>query len=54
MAFKSILQDIWRYHVSVCIATGIGVTPFASIINELRLADIFNSKTLTLEKISSF
>lgn len=36
MTVKSIFQDIWRYDVCVCIATGIGVTPFASIINELR------------------
>eukprot|EP00794_Sanderia_malayensis_P000435 gene435-1076_t len=29
-------QDVTKYSVSVCIAAGIGVTPFAAVINSLR------------------
>ncbi|KAL9969507.1 hypothetical protein ACROYT_G021728 [Oculina patagonica] len=34
--YGSPCMDVWRYDVSLCIATGIGVTPFAALINELR------------------
>ncbi|XP_068698038.1 NADPH oxidase 4-like isoform X2 [Montipora foliosa] len=35
--YGSPFRDVWSYHVSVCIATGIGVTPFAAVLNDLRL-----------------
>nr|XP_006823190.1 PREDICTED: NADPH oxidase 4-like [Saccoglossus kowalevskii] len=34
--FGSPSQDILKYNVSVCIAGGVGVTPFAAILNKLR------------------
>lgn len=34
--YGSPCTDVWRYNVSLCIATGIGVTPFAALIQELR------------------
>ncbi|XP_029207087.2 NADPH oxidase 4-like isoform X2 [Acropora millepora] len=35
--YGSPCTDVFSYKVSVCIATGIGVTPFAAIMNDLRL-----------------
>lgn len=34
--YGSPCMDIWRYEVSLCIATGIGITPFAALFHELR------------------
>ncbi|XP_022795525.1 NADPH oxidase 4-like [Stylophora pistillata] len=34
--YGSPCTDVWRYSVSLCIATGIGVTPFAALVQELR------------------
>lgn len=33
--FGSSLADVFHYPVSVCIATGIGVTPFASLLKSM-------------------
>uniref|UniRef100_A0A3B3QBM7 NADPH oxidase 3 n=1 Tax=Paramormyrops kingsleyae TaxID=1676925 RepID=A0A3B3QBM7_9TELE len=34
--FGSASRDVFRYEVSVCIAAGIGVTPFASVLKSLQ------------------
>ncbi|KAJ7391355.1 hypothetical protein OS493_018398 [Desmophyllum pertusum] len=48
--YGSPCMDVWSYDVSLCIATGIGVTPFAALINELR-HKIRTGKRLKLRRL---
>jgi len=48
--YGSPCMDIWRYDVSLCIATGIGITPFAALIHELR-HEIKARKCLKLHRL---
>ncbi|KAK3698716.1 hypothetical protein QZH41_010756, partial [Actinostola sp. cb2023] len=38
--YGSPCMDVREYEVSLCIATGIGVTPFAAVINSLRMQEL--------------
>ncbi|XP_071956145.1 NADPH oxidase 4-like [Antedon mediterranea] len=38
--FGSPNQDVFKYHTSVCIAGGVGVTPYAAVLNQLRDCDL--------------
>ncbi|CAH3189439.1 unnamed protein product [Porites lobata] len=49
--YGSPCMDIWSYDVSVCIATGIGVTPFAAIINELRTLTSAGGRHIKLKRL---
>jgi len=31
--FGSAMEDVHKYKISLCVAGGIGITPFASILN---------------------
>ncbi|PIK47755.1 putative NADPH oxidase 4-like, partial [Apostichopus japonicus] len=42
-------QDVFKYNTSVCIAGGVGITPFAAVLNELRMrASLGNLKLRSL------
>lgn len=42
-------QDWYRYNISVLIGSGIGVTPFSSILKDI----VYNSKKIKVKKVKS-
>uniref|UniRef100_A0A8C0GTJ4 NADPH oxidase 3 n=1 Tax=Chelonoidis abingdonii TaxID=106734 RepID=A0A8C0GTJ4_CHEAB len=49
--FGAATTDVFHYRVSVCIAAGIGVTPFASILKSMWFKCCNPNTELTLEKV---
>lgn len=49
--FGAALTDVFRYPVSVCIAAGIGVTPFAAVLKSLWYRCCEPQPPLTLSKV---
>ncbi|XP_031559628.1 NADPH oxidase 4-like [Actinia tenebrosa] len=43
--YGSPCMDVAQYEVSLCIATGIGVTPFAALLNNLRMEKLLKQRT---------
>uniref|UniRef100_A0A3B3QDK7 NADPH oxidase 3 n=1 Tax=Paramormyrops kingsleyae TaxID=1676925 RepID=A0A3B3QDK7_9TELE len=52
--FGSASRDVFRYEVSVCIAAGIGVTPFASVLKSLQYKSSNPRKAMKLQKLYFF
>uniref|UniRef100_A0A8C0IPX9 NADPH oxidase 3 n=1 Tax=Chelonoidis abingdonii TaxID=106734 RepID=A0A8C0IPX9_CHEAB len=52
--FGAATTDVFHYRVSVCIAAGIGVTPFASILKSMWFKCCNPNTELTLEKVGKF
>ncbi|NWS57255.1 NOX3 oxidase, partial [Chunga burmeisteri] len=49
--YGSATTDVFQYRVSVCIAAGIGVTPFASILKSIWYKCCNSNTTLVLQKV---
>lgn len=49
--FGAATTDVFHYQVSVCIAAGIGVTPFASILKSIWFKCCNPNTELMLEKV---
>lgn len=49
--FSSCLQSVLRYRASICVAGGIGITPFASYINHLLSLPKHRVKDLKLKRL---
>ncbi|XP_072000197.1 NADPH oxidase 3 [Engystomops pustulosus] len=49
--YGSAATNVFHYHVSVCIAAGIGVTPFASVLKSVWYKYCSPSNTMGLKKI---
>ncbi|XP_003215824.1 NADPH oxidase 3 [Anolis carolinensis] len=49
--FGAVATDVFQYQISVCIATGIGVTPFASILKSVWYKCCKQNTDLRLEKV---
>uniref|UniRef100_A0A452J5F7 FAD-binding FR-type domain-containing protein n=1 Tax=Gopherus agassizii TaxID=38772 RepID=A0A452J5F7_9SAUR len=52
--FGAATTDVFHYRVCVCIAAGIGVTPFASILKSIWFKCCNPNTELTLEKVGKF
>lgn len=46
------VTDVFQYPISVCIAAGIGVTPFASILKSIWYKNCNQNAQLQVEKVS--
>lgn len=49
--YGSATTDVFHYGVSVCIAAGIGVTPFASILKSIWYKSCNPNTVLVLQKV---
>ncbi|MBN3301804.1 NOX3 oxidase, partial [Amia calva] len=52
--FGSASSDVFQYRISVCIGTGIGVTPFVSVLKSLWHKSCDSSTSLKLQKLYFF